>query len=117
MKEMTLWLTYDLGVGGDFQGIYSWLDDNKAIECGNNIAYIPGYKYPNNIITNKDFVEFLKKELESKIDLRPGNRIYIVRKSIDGDNEGKSIGSFVIGKRKASPWEGFGTKTENSIDE
>jgi len=34
----------------------------------------------------------------------------------EGKNE-KSIGSFIIGKRKANPWEGYGTKTENSIDE
>ncbi len=117
MKKMTIWLTYDLGVGGDFQGIYSWLDDHKAIECGNNNAYIRNYEYLDNITTDDEFVAALKDELESKITFKPGNRIYIVRQSIDGKNKGKNIGSFVIGKRKASPWEGFGTKTENSIDE
>jgi len=116
MKKIVIWLTYDLGVGGDFQGLYSWLDDNNAIECGNNNAFF-SYSYPENIKTDDNFVEFLKNELENKIKFNPGNRIYIVRKSIDINKNGKSIGNFIIGKRKANPWEGFGTKTENSIDE
>lgn len=116
MKEISIWLSYDLGVGGDFQGIYSWLDDNKAIECGNNMAYFK-YVYPDNIQTDKNFVEYIKNELEAKVEFKPGNRIYIVRKSIDKGKNGKAVGSFVMGKRKANPWEGFGSKTENSIDE
>jgi len=114
MKKTVIWLSYDLGVGGDFQGFYSWLDDNKATECGNNNAFFR-YSYPESIETDKDFAEFLKNELENKIKFNPGNRVYIVTKSID--KNGKSVGSFIIGKRKANPWEGFGTKTENSIDE
>jgi hypothetical protein len=112
-----MWLTYDLGSGGDFQGIYAWLDDNKAIECGNNCAYISDYEYPETITTDMNFVDFFKKELEKNINFKSGNRIYIVRKSLDTDKKGKSIGSFVIGKRRANTWEGFGTKTENTIDE
>ena len=116
MKKITIWLIYDLGVGGDFQGIYSWLDDNAAIECGNNNAFLK-YSYPDNIETEKDFIKHITNELKSKIDFKPGNRVYIVKKSLDKGNEDKIAGSFIIGKRKASPWEGFGTKTENSIDE
>ena len=116
MKKIVIWLTYDMGVGGDFQGIYSWLDDYEAIECGNNNAFFK-YSYPDKIQTDEDFVEHLKKELESKINFIPGNRIYIIRKSIDSEKNGKTTGSFILGKRKANSWEGFGTKTENSIDE
>lgn len=105
-----------MGVGGDFQGMYSWLDDNEATECGSNNTFF-NYSYPDNIQTDNEFVEFLKNELESKINFKPGNRIYIIRKSIDKNKNGKTIGSFIIGKRKANPWEGFGTKVENSIDE
>lgn len=115
MKKTTIWLTYDMGVGGDFQGLYSWLDDNNAVECGNNLTFLK-YSYSDEIQTDNDFVEYIKKELESKVNFKPGNRIYIVRKAIDIDRDGKIVGSFIIGKRKANPWEGFGTKTENSID-
>ena len=113
MKTIAIWLTYDLGVGGDFQGLYSWLDDKGAIESGNNNAYFK-YSYPKNITSDTQLVETLKKELEETVSFKAGNRIYIVRKSLSKDN---SIGSFVIGKRKASPWEGYGTKIENIIDE
>ena len=116
-RTATVWLTYDLGVGGDFQGLYSWLDDNEAIECGNNCAYIRNYKFPNYVIRDNDFAEFLKKDLEGKVKFNSGSRVYIVRSSIEIDKGRRSIGSFVIGKRKASPWEGFGTKTENTVDE
>ena len=116
MKEAVIWLTYDMGVGGDFQGIYSWLDDNEAIECGNNVAFF-NYSYPEGIDTDDALAEHLKSELESKIDFKPGNRVYIIRKSLDKKRNGGTIGRFIIGKRKANQWEGFGTKSENSLDE
>ena len=34
----TFWLSYDLGVGGDYPGLYQWLDDHQAVVCGNNMA-------------------------------------------------------------------------------
>jgi len=116
MKKIAIWLTYDLGVGGDFQGLYSWLDDKDAIECGNNNAYFT-FSFSDTINSDTQLLEILKKDLEGKVSFKAGNRIYIVRKSLDASKAGKSIGSFVIGKRKASPWEGYGTKTENTIDE
>ena len=30
-----LWLSYDLGVKGDHEGLDAWLDDHDAEECGN----------------------------------------------------------------------------------
>lgn len=29
-----MWLGYDLGVKGDYPGLYAILDDHDAIECG-----------------------------------------------------------------------------------
>jgi hypothetical protein len=116
MKKIAIWLTYDLGVGGDFQGLYSWLDDREAIECGNNNAYFK-YSFPDTIASDAQLSEALRAELEEKVSFKAGNRIYIIKKSLDADKHGKFIGSFVIGKRKASPWEGFGTKFETTIDE
>ena len=26
------------GVGGDYEGLYSWLDDHDAKECGDSVA-------------------------------------------------------------------------------
>ncbi len=38
MKK-TIWLSYDLGVKGDYEGLYAWLDDHGAIECGESVAF------------------------------------------------------------------------------
>jgi hypothetical protein len=111
MNEVSIWMTYDLGVGGDFSGLYSWLDDHDAIECGNNIAYFK-YKVPTTLTADKEIANLLKRDL-SNIKFTPTNRIYIVRRSIE---KGTVVGTFIIGKRKANPWTGFGTKTDNTID-
>ena len=107
MKK-AVWISYDLGIKGDYQGLYSWLDDHNAIECGNSVAFI---HYP----TKKNLIPELKKDLESKIDFKSGDRIYIVR--IEAI-EGKDLirGRFIIGKRKSNPWEGYGTKTTDTVD-
>jgi hypothetical protein len=110
--NLSVWLTYDLGVSGDYQGLYSWLDDYEATECGNNVAYIK-YDIPETIKTDKDFVKYLLDDLNEKVNFTPTNRIYIVRRSLERD---KTIGSYIMGKRKANPWEGFGTKIDNTID-
>ena len=43
-KEYTMkraiWISYDFGVRGDYEGIYTWLDDHGAIECGDSIAFL-----------------------------------------------------------------------------
>ncbi|KAA6338722.1 hypothetical protein EZS27_013304 [termite gut metagenome] len=106
--KTSVWLTYDLGVKGDYKGLYAWLDDHEAIECGNNLAY---FKYEFN--DNDSFENNLRKDLERKVTFEPGNRIYVVRvKNIDGQK--KTIGSFLIGKRKASSWEGYGEKVDDT---
>ena len=33
-----MWMAYDLGVKGDYEGLYAWLDDHSAAECGNSVA-------------------------------------------------------------------------------
>lgn len=107
MKK-AVWISYDLGIKGDYQGLYSWLDDHNAIECGNSIAFI---QYD----VKKDLIKELTKELESHVDFKAGDRVYIIRREIDG---AKNLirGSFIKGKRKSKPWEGYGTSVDESID-
>ncbi|MHB9292468.1 hypothetical protein Holit_01566 [Hollandina sp. SP2] len=33
-----VWLSYDLGIKGDYANLYIWLDEHKALECGDSIA-------------------------------------------------------------------------------
>ncbi len=48
MKKM-VWISYDLGVKGDYEGLYAWLDDHKAKECGNSLAALE-YDCTSNLI-------------------------------------------------------------------
>jgi len=113
MANIAIWLSYDLGVSGDFQGLYSWLDDHEATECGNSMAFLK-FNYPASVSNDAQLDEFIKTDLDEKVKFAPTNRIYIIRKSIDKQ---KTIGNYLVGKRKANPWEGYGTKTTNTVDE
>lgn len=73
--EKTYWLSYDLGIGGNYEKLYGWLDDHKAKPCGDSVAY---FQYSYNQGENPD--EVLKKDLLGALDLKAGNKLYIIRK-------------------------------------
>ena len=98
----TFWLSYDLGVGGDYPNLYQWLDDHQAVVCGNNIAF-----FRLDVPEDKGF-DMLKKQLEEHISLTPGNVLYAIGKN----EEGKTQGRFLYGKRKAAPWVGYGNAAQ-----
>lgn len=70
MKK-SIWLSYDFGVHGDYEGIYSWLDEHKASECGNNVAFFK-YEYSG------DLLESLGKEIKDSFDITKKTRIYVI---------------------------------------
>ncbi len=103
----TVWISYDLGVRGDYEGLYAWLDNNEAKECGSSIAVLK-YKHDD------DLIEKIRKELESAVDINKNTRIYVVyRDRITNKNRGK----FIFGARKAAPWVGFGSSARGTVDE
>ena len=104
MKK-SFFISFDLGITGDYDALYAWLDDNSAIECGDSLAFL-------TISYTGDFLEFLKKELKTNLDLGKRNRFYIIWR--DGE---KLRGKFLFGKRKAAPWEGYGIEGESKVDE
>jgi hypothetical protein len=97
--QKTVWLSYDLGVKGDYANLYRWLDNVKAMECGDSVAY-----FKVDIADNESVPDFIKTELESNVEFSKTDRVYIVWTNGDGSNKGR----FIIGKRKASPWQGYG---------
>lgn len=110
----SIWLTYDLGVGGDYKNLYAWLDDHDAINCGNNVAY---FKMPyENGMSDEDFMKQLLDDISSRVKLVPGNRLYAVRSFVTGTGV-KTKGSFIYGKRGPNPWEGCGTKSTDTEEE
>lgn len=100
-----IWLSFDLGVRGDYSSLYAWLDDNEAEECGSSVATFR-FEYDG------DLLESLKSEIENAISLSKQSRIYVVYKE-----NGKSKGKYVFGRRKRSPWDGYGTLDDGSDDD
>jgi hypothetical protein len=105
MKK-TVWISFDLGVSGDYEGLYAWLDTHAAKECGDSVAVI---EYQ----PRADVIAELKSEIGEAVELNKKSRIYAIYKSEDG----KMKGSFVYGTRKQAPWTGYGASAEESSDE
>lgn len=97
-----VWLSYDLSVKGDYENLYAWLDSQKAKECGDSMA---------TFFWESDNIRDIKKEitdsLKTEITFSKKDRVYIVFKKEDESY----TGSFIIGSRKASPWEGYSQVT------
>ena len=100
MKK-SFWLSYDLGLKGDYEGLYTFLDNLGAVECVNNLAY---FTYD---CKTKDYPLEIKKALGEHVNLGKNDRIYITWRS----ETGSILGRFLFGGRKRSPWEGYGSVT------
>ncbi len=96
MKKHILWLSYDLGIDGDYENLYSWLDKHDARECGDSIAFV-------NFSVKKDPVAEIKKSLKDAVSIRKKDRIYLIFKDASGNIKGR----FIFGRRKAAPWRGY----------
>ena len=94
--KLRIWLSFDLGIRGDYEGLYAWLDDHGAKECGESLATLM-FEYEKNL------PDELAEELKSAIELDRKSRFYVIWKE-----DGKMKGRFVVGKRRASPWQGLG---------
>lgn len=100
--EKSYWLSYDLGVGGNYDKLYSWLDDHNAVPCGNNVAF---FKYQYEDGKNPD--DEIRGDLIKSVAPQPGNKLYLIRRKDNG-----LIGSFIYGKRGSTPWIGYGSKSQ-----
>lgn len=104
MKNL-VWLSFDLGVSGDYENMYAWLDEKEAKECGDSVACFT-FEYEG------DIVETIKTEIQDRVTLNKRSRIYIIYR-----NEGKYKGRFIIGSRKSAPWSGYGMQEEAFEDQ
>jgi hypothetical protein len=102
-----VWVSFDLGVKGDYEGLYAWLDGQGAKECGDSLACFL-FEHKSN-----DLLEDMKKDLRSNVQLdEKKNRVYVIRLV-----KGKMKGSFIFGRRRSPPWAGFGDAGDDSEDE
>ena len=105
--EKGIWVGFDLGIRGDYEGFYAWLDSKNAVECGDNLAY---FKTEDS----KNTVENLKKEIEENVELTKRTRIYLIYRN---QKTQKMSGKFIFGTRKAPLWTGYAVKPEQIEEE
>ncbi len=108
-KKKLFWLSYDLGLKGDYSSFYAWLDSMGAKECGNSIASF-WFEYTSN------YLEELKNSLASAIEISKNYRFYLVWRAVK-DEKVSVKGTFLFGKRKPAPWEGYSDGFDDVADE
>lgn len=92
--EFRQWLSFDLGLRGNYEDLYEWLDNMEARECGEGVA---------TFVTEKTH-EQIKVELSRFLDEKA--RVYII-----GRHDTRFGGRFILGRRKRAPWAGYGGPT------
>src|SRR5271168_3010947 len=90
-EDKRYWLSYDLGLRGDYDSLYEWLDAHSASECGDSLATFKSDRTGDE----------LRDELTELLGETGKVRIYLIS---------AGSGSFLIGKRKAAPWAGYSQK-------
>jgi hypothetical protein len=100
--KSAVWVSYDLGVQGDYEGMYAWLDEHEGQECGDSLAFL-NYDHAGPLL------EALTTDLRKSLELTKRTRIYVIYREPDTK---KMKGRFIFGGRKAPPWSGFG---ENAV--
>lgn len=100
MSSSAIWLSYDLGLRGDYASLYAWLDSQGAQECGDSIAFFT-YEHQG------DLKESLKVDLANAIAVDKNTRVYLVFRDVKTK---KIKGSFLFGRRRAAPWTGYSTQ-------
>lgn len=103
--KKTVWISYDLGVKGDYESLYAWLDNHDAKECGTSLAVLD-YEFTGSL------AEDLQRSLSQSVSLERHDRIYIIWRE-----DRKVKGKFLFGKRKAAPWSGYGAQESEEDEE
>ena len=103
----TIWISYDLGVRGDYEGLYAWLDGHEAKECGDTLAVL---KYPHTTSLADD----LKRDIKKNVKIDKQTRIYLIYRD---RSTNKNKGTFIFGGRRAASWAGYGISKSDVVDD
>ena len=107
MTKSTIWISYDLGVRGDYESLYSWLDAHDAKECGDSVALLT-YEYAGSL------PDRLRAELKKAIEVDKRTRIYVIFRE---QATNKNKGSFIFGSRRAAAWTGYASTGAGASDD
>ncbi|TSA37100.1 MAG: hypothetical protein D4R64_06190 [Porphyromonadaceae bacterium] len=109
-----IWISYDFGLKGDFTGLFTWLDNHSAVECGNGLAFFRHDISKLEGTDSESLIKLLTADIKETVKLSKTDRVYIIFKDTSTN---KVKGEFINGNRKQSPWEGYGKlKGGNTID-
>lgn len=104
--KSAIWISYDLGVRGNYESLYAWLDERDAQECGDSLAFL-NFQHTGSLVAS------LKREIKRSIQATKSTRIYVIYR----DSDTKKIkGTFLFGGRKAPPWTGYGSRVGKVMD-
>jgi hypothetical protein len=102
-----IWISYDLGVRGDYEGMYVFLDSLEAKECGDSTS---SCVFPYS----KDLLAELKAAIKKHVTLSSSRaRVYVIYPSPGGKYKGK----FLFGRRRAPVWAGYSGQGSDEEDE
>lgn len=99
MAKTRYWLSFYLGLHGNYEELYEWLDAQDARECGDSVA---------SFVSEKTR-EMLADEIGQILGGNSKARVYLIAL-----HEG---GKFILGKRKPAPWEGYSRVSVESEEE
>ena len=99
MSKKRVWMSYDLGLKGDYKSLYRWLDNYQAKECMDNVALF------DRDFETKNYEEELRNDLNKNVKIETSDRIYVI--IFDKDTQKGEYAQFINGSRKRSPWEGY----------
>jgi hypothetical protein len=106
VTKSTVWISYDLGIRGDYESLYSWLDAHNAKECGDSLAVLT-YSHEGPL------PDKLKADLRKSIATDKRTRIYIIYREQETN---KNKGAFIFGGRRAAAWTGYATSDSSTVD-
>ena len=100
----TIWLSYDLGVRGDYEALYTWLDSHAAKECGDSLAVL-SYKYGGKL------VDVLKADLRKTITVDKRSRIYVIYR----DRAAIRTRGLLLGVGAHRTWTGYASVDDGTL--
>ena len=95
------WLSFDLGLRGNYEELYEWLDASGSQECGDSVA---------TFVVNKTREQIIA-ELAKILGNNP--RVYL----IGPGKSGHTAGRFILGRRKRAPWSGYAAPPAEAEEE
>ncbi len=109
MIEKHIVINFDLGLRGDYNSLYIWLDTKNAMECGKATAAF-AMNFSEDVFDT--IYKELKMELEKEVHIEKNDRVYMVAT----DESCRMQGAFLFGGRKKADWTGYKIINQNEPD-